>query len=198
MTILLLASYTGAEGKSNSSRERILCCAPAEAPHKKKKKGFLTLPLTSSTVRWNVHGKAHNCFFFFFLGIWAKVLITVNKDVDFLSCRKIKKKFSEPPDCAKPGYKQIVSLPYNLIFPLYYLLMICRRQKLLWNTWFPPLSFWKHWKNLHSNLCLFLLIIPEKFIKINMIPCSRSCKFCLGRDYLMLELLPALVQRLVT
>lgn len=139
-------------------------CTPS-----KKMEFLILLPLTSGTVRWNVHGKAKNCFF---LGIWAKVLITVNKDVDFLSCKKIKKKFTKSPNCAKPG---TVNSFFVMQSDFPHLLFADDLQKTKTSMKYmisSPLIL-KTLRNRHSNIC-FLLIIPEKFININMTPCSTA------------------------
>lgn len=53
--------------------------------------------------------------------------------------------------------------------------MICRRQKITVKYMIPFPFILKTLKKPYSNLCLLLIIIiPEKCIKINVIPCSTA------------------------
>lgn len=103
------------------------------------------------------------CTTAFSLGIWLKVLITVNQEVDFLSCKKIKNKkeillTSRPwQTWVTPNFFAMTSKFSPLAFG-----NNSQNTKSLWNTSPHNFSFWKHW-NISSQIftCSFLLFLKS-------------------------------------
>lgn len=91
-----------------------------------------------------------------------------------MSCKKIKKKILQAPRLCQACVKANSFFAMQSNFSPLLFANDLQKTKITVKYMIPSPFILKTLKNLHSNLCLFLLIIPEKFIKINTISCSAA------------------------